>query len=98
MSATATDETVQRSGSSRVLHILLVCAALVIALLGLRQVGSFVGPVFLGLNLMLVAAPLFSRLARAGVPRVLAAITSVLAVYVFLIVFLGALCGRSRCW
>lgn len=89
--ATATDETVRRSGSSRVLHILLVCAALVITLLGLRQVGSFVGPVFLGLNLMLVAAPLFSRLARAGVPRVLAAITSVLAVYVFLIVFLGAL-------
>lgn len=78
-------------GLPRVLQILLVCAAVVITLWGLKQVGSFVGPVFLGLNLMLVAAPLFSRLARAGVPRVAAAIGAVLAVYAFLMVFVWGL-------
>lgn len=90
-STTPEGATSRPSGLPRILSVTLTLAAVTITLLGLRQVGSFVGPVFLGLNLMLVAAPLFSWLVRIGVPRVLASISAVLAVYAFLVVFVLSL-------
>ena len=90
-STTSEGATSQPSGLPRVLSVTLTLAAVTITLLGLRQIGSFVGPVFLGLNLMLVAAPLFGWLVRIGMPRVVASISAVLAVYAFLVVFVLSL-------
>lgn len=84
-------DTSTRSGLPRILQVTLTLAALVVVLLGIKQVGSFVGPLFLGLNLMLVAAPLYGALTRRGVPRVLASVTTVLGVYAFLVVFIWSL-------
>lgn len=80
-----------RTGLPRIALVLLTAAAGFIVLFGLREVGSLIGPFFLALNLMLVAAPLYSALVRVRVPRPLAALTAVLAVYAFLIAFVLAL-------
>lgn len=73
----------------RFLVIVLCLAGLVIALQFVQGLQSIVGPVFLGLNLVIIAYPLQSWLISKGVPRFLGATVTVLLVVVVLIVFLA---------
>lgn len=74
----------------------LVAVALVIAAIGLtlslfRELSSIIAPMFLAVNLILVAYPLFRWLVRVRVPRLVAAVATGLAVFIVLILGIGAL-------
>ncbi len=73
----------------RFLVIVLCLAGLVVALQFVQGLQSIVGPVFLGLNLVIIAYPLQAWMIRQGVPRFLGASVTVLLVVVVLIVFLA---------
>ncbi|MGM1029704.1 MAG: AI-2E family transporter [Actinomycetota bacterium] len=68
----------------RTLIILLSIIATIAALILLSQVATFVAPVFLGINLAIAVMPLQQWLLRIGAPKVVAALASLLTVYVFL--------------
>src|SRR5699024_11087115 len=84
------DPAARRTGLPRGVVVLLALTLGLVVLLGVRQFHSFIGPVFLGLNLVLAVAPLMGWLIRKGVPPVLSAIVAALAVYTFLLAFIGA--------
>jgi len=73
----------------RFLVIVLSLAGLVIALQFVQGLQSIIGPVFLGLNLVIIAYPLQAWMIRRGVHRFLGAAVTVLIVVVVLIVFLA---------
>ncbi|MDI3331603.1 MAG: AI-2E family transporter [Micrococcus sp.] len=73
----------------RFLVIVLCLAGLVVALQFVQGLQSIVGPVFLGLNLVIIAYPLQAWLINKGVHRFLGASVTVLLVVVVLIVFLA---------
>jgi AI-2 transport protein TqsA len=68
----------------------VVVGGLVLAGVGLRAVGSIVGPVFLVLTLVITVYPLRVWLVRHRVPQVLASIVALLAVYAMLIAILAS--------
>lgn len=68
----------------RTLIILLSIIATIAVLILLSQVATFVTPVFLGVNLVIAVMPLQQWLLRIGAPRIVAALTALLTVYVFL--------------
>lgn len=84
------DPAARRTGLPRGVVVLLALTLGLVVLLGVRQFHSFIGPVFLGLNLVLAVSPLMGWLIRKGVPPVLSAIVAALAVYTFLLAFIGA--------
>jgi len=73
----------------RFLVIVLSLAGLVIALQFVQGLQSIIGPVFLGLNLVIIAYPLQSWLIGRGVHRFVGASITVALVVVVLLVFLG---------
>ncbi|HYP46390.1 MAG TPA: AI-2E family transporter [Propionibacteriaceae bacterium] len=68
----------------------LVLAALVIVCVGLKNISSIVGPLFLVLTLVITVYPLRARLVARKVPQVLASIAALFAVYALLIIVLGS--------
>ncbi|AEV84878.1 hypothetical protein ACWT_3854 [Actinoplanes sp. SE50] len=64
--------------------VLLGFACLVVVVAGLRWVAGLIGPVFLGLMLVVTVAPLTGRLRRRGLPVWLAAVLTVLVTYLIL--------------
>ncbi|QCU77202.1 AI-2E family transporter [Citricoccus sp. SGAir0253] len=73
----------------RFLVIVLSLAGLVIALQFVQGLQGIIGPVFLGLNLVIIAYPLQSWLIGRGVHRFVGASITVALVVVVLLVFLG---------
>ncbi|MFC4370284.1 AI-2E family transporter [Citricoccus nitrophenolicus] len=73
----------------RFLVIVLSLAGLVIALQFVQGLQTIVGPVFLGLNLVIIAYPLQAWLIRQGVHRFLGATVTVAVVVVVLLVFMA---------
>lgn len=73
----------------RFLVIVLSLAGLVIALQFVQGLQTIVGPVFLGLNLVIIAYPLQAWLIRQGVHRFLGATVTVAVVAVVLLVFMA---------
>ena len=69
---------------------LLILAALVIICAGLRTVSSIIAPTFLVLTLVITVHPLRTRLEARKVPRWLASVVALLAVYALLIIVLGS--------
>ncbi|MGM7669913.1 AI-2E family transporter [Microbacterium sp. A93] len=82
------DSTVHRTWP-RFLVIVLSLAGLVITLEFVQGLQAIVGPVFLGLNLVIIAYPLQAWLIRQGVHRFLGATVTVAVVVVVLLVFMG---------
>ena len=68
----------------RTLIVLLSIIAAIAVLILLSQVATFVAPVFLGVNLVIAVMPLQQWLLRMRAPRIVAALASLLTVYVFL--------------
>lgn len=68
----------------RTLIILLSIIGTIGALILLNQVAGFVAPIFLGVNLVIAVMPLQQWLLRVGAPKLVAALASLLTVYVFL--------------
>lgn len=66
----------------------LIVALSIIAAIGvlilLSQIATFVAPIFLGVNLVIAVMPLTQWLLRIGAPKIVAALASLLTVYVFL--------------
>ena len=83
--------TPQATRLPRAVVVLLGVALAMAVLLGMNQLRDYIAPVFLALNLVLVAAPLQSALTRAGVPRGIGAVVSGTAVFAFLVGFFYAL-------
>lgn len=82
------DSTVHRTWP-RFLVIVLSLAGLVIALQFVQGLQAIVGPVFLGLNLVIIAYPLQAWLIRQGVHRFLGATVTVAVVVVVILVFMA---------
>jgi predicted PurR-regulated permease PerM len=70
---------------------LVIAAALVIVLAGLRDIGSLLGPVFLALTLAVAARPAGHWLRARGVPRWLSTVLVLVLLYVVLVGMLAAL-------
>jgi AI-2 transport protein TqsA len=70
---------------------LLGLASLVVVVAGLRAFGGVLGPVFLGLVLILTVAPMASALRRRGLPGWLGVVVTVVAAYAILLGFVGCL-------
>jgi predicted PurR-regulated permease PerM len=66
-------------------------AAAVVVFAGLQAVGGLVGPVFLALVLIVTVTPISTALRRRGLPRWLATVVTLLAVYAILVGLVGAL-------
>ncbi len=66
-------------------------AAAVVLLAGLQAAGGLVGPVFLALVLIITVTPIASALRRRGVPRWLATLVTLVAVYAILVGLVAAL-------
>ncbi|GAA5158806.1 AI-2E family transporter [Ornithinimicrobium tianjinense] len=75
----------------RAVVVLLGVALAMAVLLGMNQLRDYIAPLFLALNLVLVAAPLQSALTRAGLPRWLGALVAGTSVFAFLVGFFYAL-------
>ncbi|WIM98405.1 AI-2E family transporter [Actinoplanes oblitus] len=71
--------------------VLLGCACLVVVVAGLRWVSDLIGPVFLGLMLVVTVSPLTGWLRRRRVPGWLAALATVLVIYAILVALGAAL-------
>lgn len=68
--------------------ILVVGAAAVLVLLGMREIQALIGPVFLALTLVLTARPLSGRLQRKGLPRWAATVVTLVVLYAILVAML----------
>ncbi|GAA2852303.1 AI-2E family transporter [Actinoplanes cyaneus] len=71
--------------------VLLGFACLVVVVAGLRWVADLIGPVFLGLMLVVTVSPFTGWLRRRGLPVWAAAVATVLVVYLILAALGGAL-------
>ena len=74
-----------------VLFGVLILAAMIIIMAGLRATADIIAPVFLVITLVITVAPLRSLLVRRKVPSVLASIIALLAIYGLLFIILGSL-------
>lgn len=70
---------------------LFTAAAAVIVFAGLQAVGGLLGPVFLALVLVVAVTPLAAALRRRGLPRWLATLVTLAAVYAILVGLVAAL-------
>jgi AI-2 transport protein TqsA len=70
---------------------LITAAAAVIVFAGIAAVGGLIGPLFLALVLIVAVAPIAGWLRRRGVPRWLATLVTLAAVYAILVGLVAAL-------
>ena len=78
-------------GLPRGVIILLGLAATVITAAGLRTISDIVAPTFLALTLVITAHPLMSLMIRKRVPKALAAVVTLIVVYVVVLGLMGSL-------
>lgn len=71
--------------------VAIVVAALALSLGLLQNLSSIVAPMFLAINLLVAAYPIYTALRRAKAPKLLAALATGLSVFVILVVGIGAL-------
>jgi predicted PurR-regulated permease PerM len=76
----------ERPRLPRTLTLLLGGAAAMIIIAGLRELAFIAGPVFLALVIVLLVHPLHDRMLRRGVPRTVALLLLLLAIYGVIIV------------
>jgi len=89
-SATARDET-ERPGLPRFITVIIGVAATLLVIVLLKQFSGVVGPVFLAVNLVIAAYPIFSWLRSKGTPGWLSASVMFLAVTVILLAAVAGL-------
>lgn len=70
--------------------VLLTIAGIVVAVLGIKSIGSIVGPVFLGLIMTVAVAPVPGWLRRKGWPKWTAFLATVLLVYGIILGLFGS--------
>nr|WP_081683890.1 AI-2E family transporter [Granulicoccus phenolivorans] len=80
-----------RFGLPRIVVILVGLAAALAVLYGTQQLQNLVGPMFMALNLVLAVSPLQSFLVRHKVPKIVAAVITLLVVLAILVILIGAL-------
>ncbi len=69
---------------------LLALAALVVLIVAARSIAEIIAPIFLGLNLMIVAYPIHRGLVRAKIPAPIASVVALIAVLVVIGAFLAS--------
>lgn len=77
-----------RPTTSKLLPALVGLAAMGISLWMMTAYASFIGPIFLALNLMITAYPVYRLLRRVRVPGFLAAMAAATAVFALLLLFI----------
>jgi len=82
---------VPTSAIPRSLLILLGIAAATVAAIGIKAIAGIIAPAFLSLVLVICVQPLRRWLLRKGLPRWVAALATILAVYLILITLIVAL-------
>ena len=71
--------------------VAIVIAAIAVSLWLLQSLSSTVAPMFLALNLLIAAYPIYTGLTRIKAPKILAAVVTMLAVFVLLMLGIGAI-------
>jgi len=89
--ATVAGTTDERAGLPRYIVVIIGVAAILLVILLLKQFSGIVGPVFLAINLVIAAYPIFSWLRSKGTPGWLAASVMFLAVTVILLAAVAGL-------
>ena len=84
-------EGVLRPGLPRLGMVAVVVAAIAVSLWLLQSLSSTVAPMFLALNLLIAAYPIYTGLTRIKAPKILAAVVTMLAVFVLLMLGIGAI-------
>ncbi len=71
--------------------VAIVVAAVALSLGLLRDLSDIIAPTFLALNLMIAAYPLYTGMRKVRTPKVVAALVTMLTVFIVLIVGVGAI-------
>ncbi len=79
------------SGLPKLAVVAIVVAALALSLGLLQNLSSIVAPMFLAINLLVAAYPIYTALRRVRTPKLVAALATGLSVFVILVVGIGAL-------
>jgi len=80
--------------SSGVLKVLLVCAALVIVLAGVKTAGNILVPFLLSAFIAIICNPIVAKATQHKIPKALA-VTFVIAIFVTIALSLAGLVGKS---
>lgn len=71
--------------------VAIIVAAIAVSLWLMQSLSSTIAPMFLALNLLIAAFPIYTGLTRIKVPKGIAAVVTMLAVFVVLIIGIGAM-------
>ena len=75
----------KRTGLPRLGLVAVIVAAVALSLGLLQDLSSTIAPMFLALNLLIVAYPIFTALRKVGTPKLVAAVVTMLAVFIVLV-------------
>ncbi|AQP51799.1 AI-2E family transporter [Tessaracoccus flavescens] len=81
---------VTRRGLPRLGMVAIIIGAVALSLGLMQNLSSTIAPLFLGLNLMIAAYPVYTGLKKIKAPSLLAAVVTMLTVFVVLILGIGA--------
>ena len=84
-------EGTSRAGMPRLGLVAIIVAAIGLSLVLLRNLSGTIAPMFLALNLLIAAYPIFPGLRRIGIPKPIAAVVTMLAVFVVFVLGIGAI-------
>ena len=80
----------RRGGLPNLAIVAIILAAIALTLGLFKDLQSIIAPTFLAMNLLIAAYPLYGLMVKARIPKMVAAVTTGLAVFVVVIVGLGA--------
>ena len=84
-------EGTSRVGMPRLGLVAIIVAAVGLSLVLLQNLSGTIAPMFLALNLLIAAYPIFPGLRRIGIPKPIAAVVTMLAVFVVFVLGIGAI-------
>ncbi|GAA3875083.1 AI-2E family transporter [Tessaracoccus defluvii] len=84
-------EGTSRAGMPRLGLVAIIVAAIGLSLVLLQNLSGTIAPMFLALNLLIAAYPIFPGLRRIGIPKPIAAVVTMLAVFVVFVLGIGAI-------
>ena len=84
-------EGTSRAGMPRLGLVAIIVAAVGLSLVLLQNLSGTIAPMFLALNLLIAAYPIFPGLRRIGIPKPIAAVVTMLAVFVVFVLGIGAI-------
>ena len=84
-------ERTSRVGMPRLGLVAIIVAAVGLSLVLLQNLSGTIAPMFLALNLLIAAYPIFPGLRRIGIPKPIAAVVTMLAVFVVFVLGIGAI-------